>query len=563
MRFCPAKMVMVLVSLVLLGALSARSASAAAPVCGNGIIEGGERCEACTPGGALPACCNPANCKVYKKSDKHVCRVGSDDMCDPSEVCTGDATCPADIIESDQTVCRAAVNECDVAATCTGVAGQACPANPPKDCSDGNVCTTDTCDPATGCEHANNTDSCDDGDACTTADRCVDGSCAGGPAPNCDDGNLCTDDSCDSAIGCVNENNTVSCDDGLFCTSNDTCSGGVCVGAETTCDDSNPCTDDTCVEEGQTCTYKDNGSCGTSLRDFNGDFVDDVVMRNTDTAAFRLFLFDDGKAVSNAGFFVPFSSPLDWKVVGEGDFDGDADTDLLLRNSVTGAWREALMNGVGSIVTRNPGLYTGADWVLAGVGDENDDWTEDVVLRNTTTGAGRVFFLRKGLLVSDAFTALTSSLNWKVVGTGDFDGDGVNEILQRHVNTGAMRMVFVLPDVTPAVMSTLSTPADPTVSVACVADFDGDGDDDILTHSASASYVVTMQLGSVVGINLVTLDPAQTVELCEDFNGDGTDDVLLRDPGTGVSTTVAFDAGEPTISKSSNLYKAAVWEVVP
>jgi len=98
------------------------------------------------------------------------------------------------------------------------------------DCDDHNLCTNDSCNTATGCTHANNTRACDDGNACTTNDACAAGSCAGGPALGCNDQNGCTNDSCNPATGCVHANNTVACNDGFACTTADACSGGVCVG---------------------------------------------------------------------------------------------------------------------------------------------------------------------------------------------------------------------------------------------------------------------------------------------------------------------------------------------
>src|SRR5262249_47039623 len=50
-------------------------------------------------------------------------------------------------------------------------------------CDDGNACTTDSCDAATGCAHV---------------------------AISCDDGNACTNDACDAATGCVHT--AVACD---------------------------------------------------------------------------------------------------------------------------------------------------------------------------------------------------------------------------------------------------------------------------------------------------------------------------------------------------------------
>jgi hypothetical protein len=70
-------------------------------------------------------------------------------------------------------------------------------------CNDNNVCTTDTCNPTTGCVFTNNTIACDDGNACTQLDTCSGGACVPGPAANCDDGNACTADTCDTTTGCV------------------------------------------------------------------------------------------------------------------------------------------------------------------------------------------------------------------------------------------------------------------------------------------------------------------------------------------------------------------------
>ncbi|MEE8217710.1 MAG: hypothetical protein V3S03_01945, partial [Vicinamibacteria bacterium] len=107
-----------------------------------------------------------------------------------------------------------------------------------ENCDDGNVCTDDSCGPGGVCVNTNNTASCDDLDACNGAETCSGGVCVGGAAPSCDDGNVCTDDSCSPATGCVNTDNTASCDDGSACTTADSCAAGACVGgAPPNCDD--------------------------------------------------------------------------------------------------------------------------------------------------------------------------------------------------------------------------------------------------------------------------------------------------------------------------------------
>jgi len=59
---------------------------------------------------------------------------------------------------------------------------------------------------------------CGDNDPCNGDERCVDFACASGDAPDCDDGNICTTDSCDPGSGCTHA--PVTCEDGNACTVN-------------------------------------------------------------------------------------------------------------------------------------------------------------------------------------------------------------------------------------------------------------------------------------------------------------------------------------------------------
>jgi hypothetical protein len=105
---------------------------------------------------------------------------------------------------------------------------------------------------------------CDDADACTTGETCSGTVCGGGSAVDCDDGNICTDDSCNPASGCEYTNNTDPCDDGLFCNGDDTCSGGTCTHS------GDPCTPQMC-DEGSTscvdCTLNEDCEDGISCTD--------------------------------------------------------------------------------------------------------------------------------------------------------------------------------------------------------------------------------------------------------------------------------------------------------
>lgn len=105
-------------------------------------------------------------------------------------------------------------------------------------CSDGDLCTTDSCvDGACVFTPVN----CDDGDGCTI-DSCIGGDCLHTPI-DCADDDECTIDSC-QAGGCVHD--PIVCDDGDPCTI-DACSGGFCVADPIDCDDNDACTIDSCV----------------------------------------------------------------------------------------------------------------------------------------------------------------------------------------------------------------------------------------------------------------------------------------------------------------------------
>ncbi len=158
-----------------------------------------------------------------------------------------------------------------------------CQPGTPKDCADWNVCTDDSCIPATGdCLHAPNTAPCDDASDCTTGDVCFEKACAGLPV-NCDDGidcttdlcqagqgcthepddsvcedgDPCTDGKCSPLLGCQQEPNQAVCSDGNPCTEEDSCAEGICTaGSPKDCDDQNPCTKDFCLPETGACVQE-------------------------------------------------------------------------------------------------------------------------------------------------------------------------------------------------------------------------------------------------------------------------------------------------------------------
>ncbi|MBW1810093.1 MAG: hypothetical protein JRJ87_17990, partial [Deltaproteobacteria bacterium] len=145
--------------------------------------------------------------------------------CHDSDPCNGDETCQA---------------------------GQCSPGTL-LDCSTNLACQIGSCQTGVGCvlnPVADGT-TCDNQDVCDGPDQCLGGQCQSiGPAIDCTDADPCTTDLCDPLTGCLSP----PAPDGTSCTNHDPCDGeetcrsGVCTnGAPLDCDDQNSCTIDSCV----------------------------------------------------------------------------------------------------------------------------------------------------------------------------------------------------------------------------------------------------------------------------------------------------------------------------
>ena len=135
------------------------------------------------------------------------------------------------------------------------------PDNKTHMCEDGNLCTVESCNATGDCQHTPKTGAdCFDGSVCTVNDVCVNKTCTSGQFQKCTDGDPCTSDSCNPSSGCVFtdiSSGPGSCEDGNVCTEKDFCEKGACKsGALKTCNDGNDCTLDACDNK-----YAKSGGC--------------------------------------------------------------------------------------------------------------------------------------------------------------------------------------------------------------------------------------------------------------------------------------------------------------
>ncbi|NUN13132.1 MAG: lamin tail domain-containing protein [Myxococcales bacterium] len=168
------------------------------------------------------------------------CKAGTALVCNDNSVCTTDSCNPATgcVFAPNPAACNdnnpCTVDACSTAGTCTNTA---------KTCNDNNVCTTDSCDPVSGeCSFVAKV--CNDNNACTT-DACGPTGACVFTAKTCTDGDSCTNDSCDAQTGAC-KFTAVMCNDGNACTADACVAGAGCTFSTLVCNDNNNCTTDSC-----------------------------------------------------------------------------------------------------------------------------------------------------------------------------------------------------------------------------------------------------------------------------------------------------------------------------
>ncbi|GGA43250.1 VCBS repeat-containing protein [Okeania sp. KiyG1] len=299
--------------------------------------------------------------------------------------------------------------------------------------------------------------------------------------------------------------------------------------------------------------------------DFNNDGVADILWRNGNNGANRIwFMDDDGRRISQAN---PGNVGTAWDVAGVDDFNDDGVADILWRNGNNGANRIWFMNDNGrrSGQPANPG-NVGTAWDVAGVDDFNDDGVADILWRNGNNGANRIWLMNdNGRRSGQPVNPGRLGTAWDVAGVDDFNDDGVADILWRNGNNGRNR-IWLMNDNgrrsgQPVNPGNLGTAWD----VAGVGDFNDDDVADILWRNGNngANRIWLMNDNgrrSGQPVNPGNLGTAWDVAGVGNFNNDGVADILWR-RGNGANRIWLMD-DDGTLDSSVNPGNiGSVWDV--
>jgi len=303
--------------------------------------------------------------------------------------------------------------------------------------------------------------------------------------------------------------------------------------------------------------------------DLDGDLVSDLLWVNVaggDTAGLLAQWRVQGGTFL-AGDTIGRVAP-DFAAAGTGDFDGDVRADLLLAD---GTGNLALRLTAGQPGAGLNALAPAPGSTVAGIGDLDGDGRDDILhSQGITDDAGtlwRILSLRQmdGTAAIGGGPIATVDAAWSIAGVADFNLDGQADLLWRHAD-GSIAL-WRMSGAQFLGGGTIHNPG-AEWSVAGTGDFNGDGRADILFRHADGSAALWLMNGNTVIGSGTLFNPgtAWDVAAVGDYDGDGRSDILWRHvppPGGGATEVKVWTMNGLTVLRDQSL--AAVsedWQIL-
>jgi hypothetical protein len=258
----------------------------------------------------------------------------------------------------------------------------------------------------------------------------------------------------------------------------------------------------------------------------------------------------------------PVYLPPGWKLVGTADFNQDGVKDHLYQNGQyisiwylgadTNGQTSYLIGAAPPTLAGQPVSFIDPNWQIVGLGDMNKDGYTDLIFQNALADYVGVWYMQgnnqvlgQALITNAASSGFiagaatrTQSSTWKVVGVADFDGDGEIELMFRSAPFNAVS-IWKLKN-----GQFLGALGLPTLAngfeAKGVGDFNGDGIADMVwrDRSSGTTYLWTMNRQTVATqTTLVNGGGSNGWEIgaIADMNFDGQDDLIWRNSLTDQS----------------------------
>ncbi len=269
--------------------------------------------------------------------------------------------------------------------------------------------------------------------------------------------------------------------------------------------------------------------------DLNRDGKAEVIVRNVATNLIELGDFT-GQSYNRITNFPTLDQT--WAYRGTGDIDGDGQNDVYWQQSSTGkvaVWRTN-NNQYLDTLTLTP---ASASWRLDQIGDFNGDGKSDLFWRNQQTDQTFVSISNGTAAITGAFMIVVPK-SWQIVKAIDLDKDGKTDFIWKNVESGLDYVAWLMNGTSMKNKLLFPNVGEQGWVIKEVADFNRDGNPDILWYNArlQQANIWNLESGVLKTISRLPKAPSPSWDLVgsRDFNGDGSRDLLWLDRATGTPT---------------------------